>query len=356
MEERIIDDEYGRGVRFKKTAFGYVDVTDELANDSGDEEPADEVSFEFPVLEGEEDEDLATLTPEEAIARRQKKKEEAEKRKASYEQACQEGDALLESGEFSKAEAKFEQALQLDTLATHASVGYWRAKTENFSKPDVLIDEYADEGMESMEYDLGVEALDTIRVAYQAEFKARLTTLREEEKPLAESVESKQIRRRKILSVRLRNSIILFTAFLLPTLAGLILTAVFGAKIPTTRENTYILPTIILGGVTFLLFVVLMVFTNKLINAIRIYAKNERISSTKEGNRLAIVRAYANLYEELLTNLPVKEQATQEAEEIAETNDGETTAEETENTAEDAPESDESAEETTEKTVEESAE
>ena len=355
MEERIIDDEYGRGVRFKKTAFGYVDVTDELANDSGEEEPVDEVSFEFPVLE-EDDEDLATLTPEEAIALRQKKKEDAEKRKASYEQACQEGDALLESGEFAKAEAKFEQALQLDTLATHASVGYWRAKTENFSKPDALIDEYADEGMESMEYDLGVEALDSIRVAYQAEFKARLTALREEEKPLAESVESKQIRRRKILSARLRNSIILFTVFLLPTLTGLILTAVFGAKIPTTRENTYILPTIISGGVTFVLLIALMVFTNKLINAIRIYAKNERLSSTADGNRLATVRAYANLYEALLTNLPVKEQATQETEEKAEVNDGETPVDETENTAEAPSENGEPAEEGAEEPAEESVE
>lgn len=325
MEERIIDEEYGRGVRFKKTAFGYVDVTDELAAEHGDEEPADEVAFEFPVLE-EEDEDLATLTPEEAAALRQKKKEEAEKRKASYEQACQEGEALLDSGEYAKAETKFEQALQLDGLATHASIGYWRAKTENFKKPDVLIDEYADEDMESMEYDLGVEALDTIRVAYQEEFKARLAALREEEKPLAEKVEGKQIRRRKILSARLRNSIILFTAFLLPTLAGIVLTAVFGAKIPTTRENTYVLPTIISGGVSFVLFIFWVAFTNKLLNAVRIYAKNERLSSTEDGNRLATIRAYVSLYEELLTNLPAPQQPAQdeaETEEIAEENPAE---------------------------------
>ena len=33
MEERIIDDEYGRGIRLKKTKDGVVDVTDELAKD-----------------------------------------------------------------------------------------------------------------------------------------------------------------------------------------------------------------------------------------------------------------------------------------------------------------------------------
>ena len=79
MEERIIDDEYGRGIRLKKTKNGYVDVTDELAEtdetevvDENAEENYEEVAFEFPDLE-EDDEDLATLTPEEAIALRKKK-------------------------------------------------------------------------------------------------------------------------------------------------------------------------------------------------------------------------------------------------------------------------------------------
>ena len=36
MEERIIDDEYGRGIRLKKTENGYVDVTDELSEKKGE--------------------------------------------------------------------------------------------------------------------------------------------------------------------------------------------------------------------------------------------------------------------------------------------------------------------------------
>ena len=312
MEERIIDDEYGRGIRLKKTAFGYVDVTDELAQDSGDEEPVDEVAFEFPVLEGEDDEDLATLTPEEAIALRKKKAEAEAKRKADYAKACEEGEALLESGEYVKAEAKFEQALQLDGLATHASIGYWRAKTENFQNPDVLVDEYKNEDLDSMEYDLGVDATDTIRREYKGVFQAQLTKLREEEKPLAEKVEAKQVRRREILSARLRTSIILFAIVVLPTLACMVLTAVFGAKIPTTREDTYILPTIILGCAAFVLFILSVAVTNHLKNAIRIYAKNERLSSTAEGKRLSDIRAYVALYEALLAPIPVRDKGSKD--------------------------------------------
>ena len=73
MEERIIDDEYGRGVRMKKTKDGYVDVTDELAQDNElqNDDVADEVAFEFPVLDtDEDDEDLVGHSPAEALALR----------------------------------------------------------------------------------------------------------------------------------------------------------------------------------------------------------------------------------------------------------------------------------------------
>ncbi|MBQ8405342.1 MAG: hypothetical protein IJX09_01705 [Clostridia bacterium] len=311
MEERIIDDEYGRGIRLKKTADGFVDVTDELAanTDGEEEQTADEVSFEFPVFDDEEDEDLATLTPQEAIEYRKKKEEAAAKRKADYQKACAEGDAVLESGEFAKAEQKFEQALQLDEVATHASVGYWRAKTENFAKPDVLADEYADEdeGLESMEYDLGVDAVDEIRATYKGAFQTRLDEIRAEEKPLAAVVEEKQEKRRAVLSARLRKSIILFAVVFIPTVVGIVLTAVFGAKIPTTRENTYILPTIIVGAISLLLFFASVFFGNKMGNAIRIFSKNERVSSSVEGKRLVAIRAYAELYKQLLAPIPARE-------------------------------------------------
>ncbi len=309
MEERIIDDEYGRGIRLKKTADGFVDVTDELAaNPEGEEEQtADEVSFEFPVFDDEEDEDLATLTPQEAIEYRKKKEEAAAKRKAEYEKACAEGDVLLENGEFAKAEQKFEQALQLDEVATHASVGYWRAKTENFAKPDVLADEYAEEGLESMEYDLGIDAVDEIRATYKEAFQTRLNEIRAEVKPLAAVVEEKQEKRREVLSARLRKSIILFAIVFIPTVVGIVLTAVFGAKIPTTRENTYIMPTIIVGAISLLLFFTSIFFGNKMGNAIRIFSKNERVSSSVEGKRLVTLQANAELYKQLLAPIPVRE-------------------------------------------------
>ena len=204
MEERIIDDEYGRGIRLKKTKDGYVDVTDELVEGEvpeGEEyEDGEEIAFEFPTFEqDEEDEDLIGLTPEEAARKRKEKEEEAARKRAEYERLCREGEELLAMESFKAAELKFEKALKLDEEAKEASVGYWRAKTANFANPDVLADEYAEEGIESLEYDLGYAAIDEIKREYRSVFARRMEELTEEEKPLAEVVESKQEKRRSYL-------------------------------------------------------------------------------------------------------------------------------------------------------------
>lgn len=320
MEERIIDDEYGRGIRLKKTKEGYVDVTDELAPETDEVENAqdvaeDEIAFEFPMMDMEEDdEDLVGLSNEEAAALRQKKAEEAAKRKAEYERLCEEGEGMLADGSYRSAELKYEKALQLDELATVASVGYWRAKTENFQKPDVLIGEYADEGIESLEYDLGLDATDIIKRDFRSVFERRLEELNEEEKPLAEEVEGKQERRHEILSSRLRMRTIGAVVALVPLLVSLLLAAVFGMQITSTKDATgYIVAASVMGGMAFLMFIVFLVCLNNFLNALRIYRKNENLSSTEEGVKLLQIRAYKELCENLLA-IPSEEEDEEEAE------------------------------------------
>ena len=163
MEERIIDDEYGRGIRIKKTKDGYVDVTDAALETEAEEETAEEMTFEFPDIE-EDDEDLVGLSPEEAAALRKKKEEEAAARARRYEELLEQGRQLLEEENYPSAEHTYERALGFDDVATAASVGYWRAKTENFANPDVLIDEYLEAGYENLEFDLLLTAREELQV------------------------------------------------------------------------------------------------------------------------------------------------------------------------------------------------
>ena len=319
MEERIIDDEYGRGIRLKKTKDGYVDVTDELAEDvenvdEAEQEYADEVSFSFPMMDGEDDEDLVGLSPEEAAKVIQRKEAERAARMAEYEQLCQEGEELIQNGSFRAAELKFEKALHLDELATKASVGYWRAKTDNFDNADVLVKEYAKEGVESMEYDLGIQATDLIRQDFHEKFVEKVASLEAEEAPLQAEVEEKRLLRKTILKKGLKNGIAIFAAGFIPFMVALVLTAVYGLKITTVADNRYVLPTIICGAASFLLFIVAVACFNKFLNALRIYRKNEKLSSTEEGKKLLKIRRYKTIYEYLAT-LPVYAEEAEQDEE-----------------------------------------
>ena len=301
MEERIIDDEYGRGVRLKKTKDGYVDVTDAEAETENTEEEGEEAVFEFPTFDTDEyDEDLVGLTPEEAEARLKQKEEEAAQRKADYERYCKEGDELLETGSFRAAELKFEKALALDEEASEASLGYWRAKTSNFTDPDVLISEYAKAGVESLEHDLGEKATENLKKEYKDVFEKRVKELSEEEAPLSQSVQEKQAARRVVLKDRVKRSTIAFLAALIPTAAMLVLTIVFGLSNFTTRENTFVLPTVLCGAGFLIFFIAFIVFANKWINNLRMRAANERLSSTSDGARLIEIRENKALYLALL--------------------------------------------------------
>ncbi len=307
-EERIIDDEYGRGVKLRKTKDGFVDVTDEALDKASDGETpeidgetGEEISFAFPVLDGEEDdEDLVGLTPEQAAALRKQKLEAAARRREEYEQHLAAGNTLLTTGSFHAAELEFEKALQLDDPATEASVGYWRAKTADFTNPDVLIEEYVVAGIESLEYDLGYEAAEIIKKDYRSVFEKRVAELTAEEEPLSVQVAAKQEKRRAILKERRKKSIIGFVAVGVPTLVCIILAVVFGLRNFSTPSDKYVPVTIVLVAASAVLFIVFALFTNKMINTFRIYRTNEKLTSTDEGERLSEIMEYKDLYLDLL--------------------------------------------------------
>ncbi len=307
MEERIIDEEIGRKIKVKKLQNGETDVVDELSeteneaaeNAENTEVNEEEFAFELPDME-EDDEDLVGLSPEEALALRQKKAEEEAARKAEYEALIALGDEQLSAGEFVAAEATFEKALMLDDVATEASVGYWRAKTENFDKPDVLMDEYVEAGIENLEFDLGYQATEIIKAEYKDKFARRYEELIAEETPLREKVLGAQERRRAILKPRRKKSALAFGISSAAFIGSLAATATFALKNFTVKDDSFILPTIIAGAVSVVVFAVFGVFTNKFVNACRIYRANEKLSSTDDGARLEEIAEYKDLYEKFL--------------------------------------------------------
>lgn len=326
MEERIIDDVMGRGIRLKKTKDGYTDVTDELAPETEEEEIVEEISVILPEGQDEEsilessvtpmeadDEDLVDLSPEEADRVRAQKEAERILRQETYKKMCDEGEKLLQTQSYKAAELAYEKALQYDELATQASVGYWRAKTADFTDPDVLVEEYLEEGMEELEYDLGVLAVETIKKEFHANFEKRYEELTEQEAPYLEEVTNKQTARRQVLTKRRIKTGILCGVSILPFLVGVIATIYLLMMNFKTVEDAYLIPTIVAGGVSLLAFFGMLIGINQFFNACRMYRMNEDLSSTEEGKAVLEIRAYKKIYEELLI-LPTETEEMEEEE------------------------------------------
>ncbi len=298
MEERLIDDQVGRKVRMKKTEEGYIDVTDEMLEEESYE---DEISFELPMLsEDKDDEDLVGLSPQEAAELLRQKAAAEQARKDEYERLCTEGDKLLETGSFKAAELKFERALSMDEKATAATVGYWRAKTNDFEEMEGLVGEYAEEGVENLEFDLGYEAIALLKENFRGKFSAGYKKVKAEEETLYAKVKEGQDRRRSLLKTRRKNWAIPFAVGCVVTVALIVALIIFGMKNFTVSDDRYVLPTIILGVVFVVEFIAFGVVTNKFVNACRICSANERLSATEDGARVEALRQQMEIYEYLL--------------------------------------------------------
>lgn len=321
MEERIIDDEYGRGVRLRKTKDGYVDVTDEQLDENEEEiVEAEEITFEFPTFEvGEDEEDLIGLSPEEVAKRRQEKAEKEEKRRAAYLAGVEEAQALLDAGDLEKAAVGFKKAMKFSDEPTEASIGYWTAKTEGFTNPDVLAEAYLDSGVESMEFDVGYRAVEQIRETYGQQLQKRLSELEAEEMPLKEEVEEKQTARRSYIKERLKKSGLVFGISFIPFIVCAVLLAVYGLKNFSTPDNRYIPATIAFGVGTFIFLIAFVLCANKWYNDFRLYRKNEKLESTESGARLAEIALYKEIYTFILTERTEEDETDERVETVEET-------------------------------------
>ena len=330
MEERIIDDEYGRSIRLKKTKDGYVDATDELSERNkaqneenvasemsdaeksvieneieseieneidGEEtqsEAADEVIFEFPE---EDDEELAALSAEDAAALIKKREEERKKREEKAETLCAEGEMLLEkakgeSGEeaetsYGAAAEKFDAALVETPCCKRAALGFWHAKTHCGETLQPLYNEWASYGYEEFSATFGEEAAKELRAEWGEKAEAEKTRLAQEIAPLKKDYEEKTEKRRVVLTERVYDTRKKFVPALSAEIALLVFTVIFAANI-FSREDALFVWLTIAGGA---LFVIALPFfclaASHFAHAVKLSRANEMKSSTEEGRKLA---------------------------------------------------------------------
>ena len=143
--------------------------------------------------------------------------------------------------------------------------------------------------------------------------------LSEAEAPLLKSFTEKQTSRREVLKKRLYGAGGVFIGLTL-TFVGVAIALLFVAlQNFSTPDNTFVVPTIVLGVMTFVMFIASLVGTNKFFNAARMYRMNENLSSTEEGKQILDIRQYKDLYEALVRAPQVEDEEAMEAEQEEET-------------------------------------
>ncbi len=311
MEERIIDDEYGRGIRLKKTKDGYVDVTDELAEEVAEAEEVEtqvegeddeEVVFEFPEIY-EDDEELAALMPEQAEELKRKREEERKLKEEEYQALLSKGNESLSAGDFEEAKRRFQAGMDLVRDHDVAAVGYWEAVTEHFTYPDRLAEEYIDYDEESHDYfvmENGIGAKKTIAEKYRAQIEGRLAVLKAEKEPIEDSFFARQDARRGTLMRRKKKTLIGMLSCIIPALILLVVAIVCFIQIPSRPDLVFLYVGIAVSGVAFGLFIAFLVVGNRFFNTRRMLKLNEDLYSTEEGATLADILLKEEFYEKIL--------------------------------------------------------
>lgn len=283
MEERIIDNE--REIKIKRKREG-MDAVDALSDEAEGEEELSEEELILEIPEGEEyDEELVGLTPtqlKEELARRERAIREA---REACEKLTAEGEEKLAAGAYEEAEELFAAALSYDAENVNAGKALWLARTERYTKDDAFFrDTYAEEFAA-----LPDEVRESVLGGMGESLRAQREELRREEAPLREEVEGKQAERREAFRANrayyLRPFGICFALFAV-FLLGLGISAGF------LYRTTTMIPIILMGvfgGLAFVLLIATVVLSRKVLVADRLCRENEKLSSTKEGARLAVI-------------------------------------------------------------------
>ncbi len=285
MEERTLEDNDERLIKIKRSKEGMVeDVVDSLTGEMGEVEEETEVLLDFPEQDEEEiDEGLVGLTPEMLEKELARREEAAKKAQEKHDELLAEGNRLLAEGDFEGSEPFFAQALLYNPVSFEASSGVWTARTKDYTDLEPLFDE--DNAYEISEAEPNVKEL--LREKVGGRLSSMRYEMEREAEPLRVSVKAGQDSRRDAFKQNrnyyLWRTLILFSVFIVMAV-GAVISATFLVR------TTSILPIVFLcvgGGLAFAFIIVSLIFMRKLLVADRLCRDNEKLSSTKEGARLA---------------------------------------------------------------------
>ncbi|MDE7083080.1 MAG: hypothetical protein K2O89_05185 [Clostridia bacterium] len=290
-EERLIDDDKDRKYKIIKNADG----EDELViDDTPEEEEAEELGFEVPELDSD-DEEAAIMTPEQLAAREKMREEEEAKRREKLNEIAAHATALLEEKKYDDAGYVLDGA---EDLGDDGEIYALKLRTVTRDFTDFSKTEEGEEAVNGVKNFTVKETVEKLGFAIPA-LKVKAEELKKEVEALAEENEEKKSERRVIFRKKRNVSAIFFAATALPLIVFAALAIYFGTHLTAVKDGANIplfITFVSLAGAFFLATVFTAKSLWKNANNLKL---NEKNSATKLGRKLEEERAELNLIESI---------------------------------------------------------
>ncbi len=291
-EERLIDDDKDRKYKIRKNEDGEEELV--LDTDTAREEPEEEVSFEVPEFE-EDDEEAAVMTPEQLAERERRRAEEELKRAEELEIIAEHARSLIEEGKFEDAGFVLQKAEECDKAEIFALK--LRATTLDFT--DFSKTDEGAEAVDGFKKYADVNAKDKL-LPFVSVLKEKEREKKAEVEALTSENEEKKSERRVAFTKKRNVSLGLFAATVVPLIVFAALAIYFSTVMYAEKDGSNITLFIIfvsLAGAFFLATVFTAKSLWKNVNNLKL---NERNSSTRLGRRLEESKAEAKLIGDIL--------------------------------------------------------
>ncbi len=292
-EERLIDDDKDRKYKIRKNADG----EDELVvDDAPEEETVEEVGFEVPELDG--DEEAAVMTPEQLAAREKAKAEAEAKRLADLAERCERARALVAESKYDDALFVIAEAKELDGERGEVYDLELKALTADFTDYSKVAESgAAAEGVKkyaSAEIKAGFGSYAQGVAAYRDELAETVAKLN------AENEEKKSARRTVFLKKR-KISAIAFAATALPLVVFIALAAYFSTIMHSQLSHDYMITFFVFLGLAAAFLIATLVTAHKLWSSASLLKRNAGNSSSKLGREYEAKNAELKLVESVLS-------------------------------------------------------
>ncbi len=294
-EERLIDDDKDRKYKIRKNADGEEEL---VIDEDGEEDEVEIPVFEVPA-EQSDDEDAATLTPEQYAERERIKREEQEARAKKVEQLLKEADEKYAAGDMEGAQYACARA---EELAKNGDVYCMMLKAYTRGFNDFTALEQVETAAEGVKEYASPEQKAELKKNCKGLIN-KIAEVKAVTDGLSAQNEEKKAERREVFVADKKRAQTFFISSAVPFAALLICALVLAPFWAAEQNGAFMIAAIVVGALALVALVFTLITARMFWAAARNVRLNEKDSSTKLGREYAKSQKLLDTLNSILNSL-----------------------------------------------------